>query len=87
MNGKNGNQKVNIDYPCRWIYKVIGADETKLRAAIATTIPGGCEITASRSSAGGKYVSLTVTIQVEDEVSRISVYEALLKDPSVKVVL
>jgi len=36
---KNGNQKVSIDYPCRWVYKVIGADETKMRAAIATAIP------------------------------------------------
>ena len=87
MNEKNGNQKVSIDYPCRWVYKVIGADETKMRAAIAAAIPGGCEITVSRSSAGGKYVSLTVTVHVEDEISRTCVYEALLKDPSVKVVL
>jgi hypothetical protein len=87
MNGQNGNQKVSIDYPCRWVYKVIGADEATMRAAIAAVIPGGCEIAASRSSAGGKYVSLNVTVQVEDEVGRTSIYEALRKDPSVKVVL
>jgi putative lipoic acid-binding regulatory protein len=87
VNGKNGHQKVSIDYPCRWVYKVIGADEAKMRAAIAAVIPGGCEIAASRSSAGGKYASLTVTVQVEDEVSRISIYEALRKDLSVKMVL
>ena len=87
MNGNNGHSKVNIDYPCRWTYKVIGSDEAKMRAAITAVIPGGCEITVSRSSAGGKYVSLTVAVQVEDEVSRISIYEALRKDPSVKVVL
>jgi putative lipoic acid-binding regulatory protein len=87
VNEKTGNQKVSIDYPCRWVYKVIGSDEAKMRAAIAEVIPGGCEITASRSSAGGKYVSLTVTVQVENEVSRTSIYEALRKDPSVKVVL
>lgn len=87
MNGNSGHQKISIDYPCRWVYKVIGSDEAKMRAAIAGIIPGGCEITPSRSSAGGKYVSLAVTVQVEDEVSRTSTYEALRKDPSIKIVL
>jgi uncharacterized protein len=87
MNEKDGTRKINIDYPCLWVYKVIGSDETTMRTAIAEAIPGGCEITTSRSSAGGKYVSLTVTVRVEDEIGRTSIYEALLKDLSVKVVL
>lgn len=87
MNIKNRNQKVSIEYPCRWCYKVIGADEAKMRAAIADVTAGACEITASRSSATGKYASLDVAVQVEDEQRRIAIYEALCKDPSVKMVL
>jgi uncharacterized protein len=87
MSPNDGNQKACIDYPCRWVYKVIGPDEARMRAAIAEVIPGGWEITASRSSTTGKYLSLDVTVQVEDEASRLSIYEALRKDPSVKVVL
>lgn len=87
MNIKNGNQKVCIDYPCRWRYKVIGSDEAKMRAAIAEATAGASEITASRSSATGKYASLDVVVKVEDEQRRIAIYEALRKDPSVKMVL
>ena len=84
---KNGDQKVSIDYPCLWLYKVIGSDEAKMRAAIADVITGAWEITASRSSATGKYVSLNIAVQVEDEQTRIFIYEALRKEPSVKMVL
>ena len=87
MNGKNGNQKVSIDYPCRWFYKVIGSDEAKMRAAIADVIAGTWDVTASRSSATGKYVSLNIAVQVENEQRRIAIYEALRKEPSVKMVL
>lgn len=87
MNVKNGNQKVSIDYPCLWLYKVIGSDEAKMRAAIADVIAGAWEITASRSSATGKYLTLNVAVQVEKEETRIAIYEALRKEPSVKMVL
>ena len=87
MNVKNGNQKISIDYPCRWFYKVIGSDEAKMRTAIADVIAGACEITASRSSATGKYISLNIAVQIENEQRRIAIYEALRKEPSVKMVL
>ncbi|MBA4396660.1 MAG: DUF493 domain-containing protein [Syntrophus sp. (in: bacteria)] len=87
VNVKNGNQKVCIDYPCRWCYKVIGSDEAKMRAVIAKATAGAGDVTASRSSATGKYASLDVVVKVEDEQRRLAIYEALRKDPSVKMVL
>jgi putative lipoic acid-binding regulatory protein len=87
VNEKNGNQKVSIDYPCRWFYKVIGSDEAKMRAAIADVIADAWEIMACRSSATGKYLTLNVAVQVENEQRRIAIYEALRKEPSVKMVL
>lgn len=87
MNVKNGNQKVSIDYPCLWNYKVIGSDEAKMRAAIANVTAGAGDVTASRNSATGKYLALNVTVQVKDEKTRILIYEALRKEPSVKMVL
>jgi putative lipoic acid-binding regulatory protein len=87
VNEKNGDQKVNIDYPCRWFYTVIGSDEAKMRTAIADVIAGAWEITASRSSATGKYISLNIAVQVENEQRRIAIYEALRKEPSLKMVL
>jgi hypothetical protein len=84
---KNGNQKVSIDYPCLWFYKVIGSDEAGMRAAIADATAGAGDVTASRSSAAGKFVSLNIAVQVENEQRRIAIYEALRKVPSVKMVL
>jgi hypothetical protein len=84
---ENENQKVRIAYPCRWRYKVIGADEAGMRAAIAAATDGAADVTVSRGSATGRYLSLDVAVQVGDESARIAVYEALRKDPSVKVVL
>lgn len=87
MKMENENQKVRIAYPCRWRYKVIGADEAGMRAAIAAATDGAADVTVSRGSATGRYLSLDVAVQVGDESARIAVYEALRKDPSVKVVL
>jgi putative lipoic acid-binding regulatory protein len=84
---KNGNQKAGIDYPCLWLYRVIGSDEAGMRAAIADVTAGTGDVTASRSSATGKYVSLNVAVQIENEQRRIAIYEALRKEPSVKMVL
>jgi len=84
---RSGNRKVVIDYPCLWHYTVIGSDEDAIRAAIADVTAGAGDITASRRSAAGKYVSLSVALQVEDEHRRIAIYEALRKAPSVKMVL
>ena len=80
-------RQVSIDYPCLWSYKVIGSDEAAMRAAIADVTAGVGDVTAFRSSTTGKYVSLNVAVQVEDEQRRITIYEALRKEPSVKMVL
>jgi hypothetical protein len=84
---KNENQKVSIDYPCLWNYTMIGSDEAGMRAAIADATAGAGDVKASRSSATGKYVSLHIAVQVENEQRRNAIYETLRKEPSVKMVL
>ncbi|MFH1079640.1 MAG: DUF493 domain-containing protein [Pseudomonadota bacterium] len=87
MTIRNGNPKVGIDYPCLWFYKVIGSDEAGMRAAIADVTAGAGDVTVSNSSATGKYVSLNIAVQVENEQKRIAIYEELRKESSVKMVL
>jgi len=87
MNRDGKDQKVCIDYPCRWIYKVIGSDEAGMRSAIADVITCDCDVAVSRSSATGKYLTLDVSLQVEDEARRLAFYEALCNHPSIKLVL
>jgi len=70
-------KKVKIDYPCRWVYKVIGLDQDRMRAAITELIPDGdCVITTSRSSVTGRYHCLNIDKPVKNEDDRVSLYEA-----------
>ena len=81
-------EKVKIDYPCRWIYKIIGVSQDRMRAAVAELMPDGDFIvTASRSSAGERYHCLNVDKPVINEADRLSLYEALRKHPAITIVL
>ncbi|MFH2008538.1 MAG: DUF493 domain-containing protein [bacterium] len=80
--------KVELDYPCPWSYKIIGADESQLRALIAGLV-GDRAHTASLSnrSRSGKYTSLTLSLTVTDEADRLALFESLSRHPAVKFVL
>lgn len=82
------DQHPEIAYPCRWSYRIIGADEARLRAA-AIAIAGQAEHTLERGleSSGGKYRSLQLDVLVVDEAHRIAVFTALGKHPDVRFVL
>lgn len=77
-----------IKYPCAWTYKVIGTDESSLRAAIKTVLgEKNLLISKSHSSSGGKYLSLNAEIIVEDDESRQQHYKNLKNHAAVKVVM
>lgn len=77
-----------IEYPCPWGYKVIGADVELLRSAIAEVIQERPHtVTPSNRSVTGKYHCLDVEIVVASEESRLEIYEGLRRHPAVKVVL
>ena len=81
-------EKPNIDYPCSWLYKVIGTNEDALRKAIHAVIDtDNLIITKSHTSSGGKYCSLNVEIVVKDEKSRLGTYNNLKNHAAVKVVM
>jgi putative lipoic acid-binding regulatory protein len=88
MKPNNQSDKPDIDYPCRWAYKVIGLDEAMLRGTIAGILPDRpYRITVSHSSKTGKYICLNLLTEVSDEENRIATYEALQNHPAVKIVL
>ena len=88
MASKEDMCKVKLDYPCQWLYKVIGIEEGQLRQAIAEIIPDTpCEINLSNSSSSGKYLCLNVELTVESEEERNTIYESLKAHQHVKIVL
>lgn len=81
-------RKAHIDYPCAWVYKVIGTDQETLRRAVADIVGGEpCTIKLSNSSKTGKYCCLDVELVIVSEERRVSLYERLKQHPEIKIVL
>ena len=88
MKQKDCNCKAKLDYPCQWLYKVIGTDHEQLRHAIAEIINDSpCKISLSNSSSSGKYLCLNLEITVQSEEVRNSIFSGLKKHPHIKMVL
>ncbi len=88
MKQENCTCKPVIEYPCQWLYKVIGKDEEKLRLALTEIIVHPtCDISYSNSSSKGKYLCLNVEVTVQNEDERNAIYLALKEHPHVKIVL
>ena len=80
--------KPDIDYPCQWLYKVIGKDPALVEKAIRSSCsPVPVKITPSHSSSKGSYWSLNAEVTVENEEMRLSIYRSLTNHPDVKLVL
>ncbi len=82
------NKKIQIQYPCEWIYKVIGSDLKQLKDAVFSIIhPKKFSIEESRESQTGKYLSLNVKVIVSNEQERTTYYANLGKNKHIKIVL
>lgn len=90
------SQKPVVEYPCPWGYKVIGPEEESMRAAVKECL-NSClnsntgdrefELGQSRSSKGGKYVSLSLNLTVQDEAERDAIFAALTSRPEILMVI
>lgn len=82
------DRKPVVEYPCRWLYKVIGDDLAGLQRA-ATEIIGNQPSTTSlsNSSKTGKYHCLDIAVKVLNETNRDAIYRALKSHPQIKLVL
>lgn len=84
----NKKQKLHLDYPCTWIYKIIGMDQDEMKNAVHEIIRDrACKISLSRQSETAKYISLNVELTVESESHRTDLYEALKAHRAFKLVL
>jgi hypothetical protein len=81
-------EKPQIDYPCPWLFKVIGVDREAVAAAIAEVV-GEAEhlLTYAHSSSGGKYHSFNLELVVANEAHRDRLYRELSDCAVVRVVL
>ncbi len=81
------NEETSIDYPCEWIYKVIGSDKESVHNAIEVIIQDSeYQIKDSNASKTGKYLSFNVTVMVGDEAYRNKIYQAFKGHDDIKFV-
>ncbi|HOQ43543.1 MAG TPA: DUF493 domain-containing protein, partial [Smithellaceae bacterium] len=85
---ENKKQKLQLEYPCLWTYKIIGTDRDEMKCAVYEIIRDRqCRITPSRQSETAKYFSMNVELTVESESHRTNLYEALKAHQAIKLVL
>jgi uncharacterized protein len=81
-------QKLELEYPCPWVYKIIGREQEELRAAVAEVVQvRECLVSLSNSSSGGKYLCLDVELVVLSAEDREAQYCAFKGHPAVVMVL
>lgn len=74
----NRPEHPQIDYPCRWEYRLIGRSENDLRAAVRPLVEGmSHDFVTGHESRRGKYCSLSLLVTVSSEEMRLSLFAAL----------
>jgi putative lipoic acid-binding regulatory protein len=82
------DKKMQIEYPCEWVYKIIGVDAELMKVAVNSIDQlESSVIEQSRESKGGKYVSLNVKLIVHSEDERKEIFGLLGKKSDIKMIL
>jgi uncharacterized protein len=82
------NKKPQIEYPCKWPYKIIGDSiEEMIRAVEEAVVDLEYDLTLSNISKKGKYFSLNISVVVPSEVVRDLIFQKLSKHPALKFVI
>lgn len=88
VNINDVEQKLELEYPCNWRYKIVGQERALLEKAIQEVIlERSHSLEHSNSSRTGKYISLNLDLLVHNEEDRQFIYEALKAHPHVRMVL
>ena len=81
-------EKLELEYPCSWSYKVITEHKDHTKEAVLDIILDRVhKLTPSNCSKSGKYVSMNLELLVQNEDDRNFIYEALKAHQKVKMVL
>jgi putative lipoic acid-binding regulatory protein len=82
------NDKPKIDYPTSWSYRIVGTSEEAIRAhALALLEDVEHELVLHRRSSGGRYVSLNLSLVVQDEVQRLAIYNHFADHEAIRFVV
>lgn len=80
-------EKLNLHYPCKWTYKVIGSNAEEIQKAVFDILPNKYEMVHSKSSIKGKYHSFDIHTEVMSEEERHRIFYALKSCAAIKFVI
>ena len=84
----NTGRKFELDYPCEWQFKLIGLSEELLANAVIAIITNkSYQLELSKQSAKGKYISMTLAIEVSSENERVGLFDKFKNHGDIKMVL
>lgn len=88
----NGGERPRIDFPCDYPIKIVGDAGEDFRALVETIVERHAqgfarELVTERFSAGGRFVSITVTIVATGPAQLQSLFEELKATGRVHMVL
>ena len=82
------NKKPQIDYPCKWPYKIIGESVEKMITAVEEIIIDlEYDLTPSNISRKGKYFSLNISVVVPSETIRDKIFREFTNHSAIKYVM
>ena len=82
------NKKPQINYPCKWPYKIIGDSVEEMISAVEEAVVDlEYDLTPSNISKKGKYFSLNISVDVPSEIMRDLIFQKLSKHPAIKFVI
>ncbi len=82
------NKKPQIDYPCKWPYKIIGDNIEEMISAVEKVMFDlEYDLTPSNISRKGKYFSLNIIVVVPSEMVRDLIFQNLNKHSAIKYVM
>jgi uncharacterized protein len=81
-------EKLELEYPCKWEYKLIGKEEEGIRRMAVEIAEGKAfSLNVSNKSSTGKFVSITLEILVYNDDERVYIYESLRKSKHILYIL
>lgn len=82
------DQRIELNYPCDWEYRVIGISGEVLQSAVNSVFQAhGFDFKLSNMSKNGKYQAAIIETRVENESIRQEFFENLKAHPDIKLVL
>ena len=84
----DNEQKLKLEYPLTWSYKLISLSEEKIKQVIhEVIIDREHKIEHSKASKTGKYISMNLDLLVHNEEDRNFIFQALKAHQHIKMVL